>query len=285
MRFGRAENKPGKVLGYYDWGATPFYALATEPRLSYCLYVPRDYEEDGTRHYPLVVVVHGTERGAQLYRDLFADFAETRGVIVLAPLFPCNLAGPGDTENYKWLEAGGIRFDLRLLDMVSEATDRYRIAEGGMLIHGFSGGGHFVHRLLYLHPDRIRAASIGAPGVVTLFDDTVEWPVGTRGMELYFGKHIDKPLVARVPVQCVVGADDTETWEITVPRDAPIWRPGMNETGRTRIDRLRRLAATLEAGGASVRFDLVEGVAHDGRGVLPQVMDFFDDILAGRGRP
>jgi hypothetical protein len=199
------------VLGYYDWGATPFYALATEPRLSYCLYVPRDYEEDGARHYPLVVVVHGTERGAQLYRDLFADFAETRGVIVLAPLFPCNLSGPGDTENYKWLEAGGIRFDLRLLDMVGEVTDRYRIAEGGMLIHGFSGGGHFAHRFLYLHADRIRAASIGAPGVVTLCDDTVEWPVGTRGMELYFGSRIDKQEVARVPVQCVVGADDTET--------------------------------------------------------------------------
>lgn len=161
MTIGRVVKSHGKNLKFYDWGATPFYALRSEPRLSYCLYVPRNYVEDGDTRYPLVVAVHGTERGAYLYRDGLAEFAEQEKVIILAPLFPCNLTGPGDTENYKWLEAGGIRFDLALLDMVAEVTFRYRIAEGGFLLHGFSGGGHFVHRFLYAHPATIRQSLSG----------------------------------------------------------------------------------------------------------------------------
>lgn len=278
MRIGRATKGHGTRLGYYDWGATPFYALQSEPRLSYCLYVPRDYAEDGTRACPLLVLMHGTERAAALYRDAFADFAEARQAIVLAPLFPCNLTGPGDTENYKFLAAGGIRFDLALLDMVAEVGARYRLDGDRFLLHGFSGGGHFAHRFLFRHPGRLRGVSIGAPGVVTLLDPARPWPVGVGGLAEQLGAGADPAAIAKVPVQCVIGAEDTETWEIRVPDDAP-GAAGLNAAGRTRIDRLRALARSLEAAGARVRFDLVPGAGHDGRAVLGPVMDFFADRL------
>ncbi|MCR9196643.1 MAG: hypothetical protein NXH88_18030, partial [Hyphomonas sp.] len=95
--FGRFKPGDGRNLKYYDWGTTPFYALQSDPRLSYCLYVPRDYDEDSTQEYPLVVFMHGTERGASRYRDGAVEFADQEQAIVLAPLFPCNLFFIGDT--------------------------------------------------------------------------------------------------------------------------------------------------------------------------------------------
>ena len=277
MRIGRPGGGHGKHLTFYDWGATPFFALQAEPRVCYCLYVPRDYDEDGKLSYPLIVLMHGTERGAGPYRDHFAGFAEAHDAIILAPMFPSNLAGLGDNENYKLLEAGGIRFDLALLAMVEEISARYRIAGTRFMLHGFSGGGHFAHRFLFLHPERLAAVSIGAPGIVTLFDDGRDWYVGIGDMDGRFGKAIDRDAVARVPVQCIVGGDDRETWEITVPEDDPFWRPGINDSGADRRERLRSLAASLERVGAHVRFDEVPGVGHHGwdPSLLARVEDFF----------
>ena len=280
MRIGRAKKGHGTTLSYYDWGATPYYALQNEPRLSYCLYVPRDYDEDGTRRYPLIALIHGTERGAALYRDAFADFAEEWQVIVLAPLFPCNLTGPGDTENDKFLFSGGIRFDLALLDMAAEVAGRYRLDGAKFLLHGFSGGGHFAHRFLFRHPERLRGVSIGAPGVVTLPDTDRDWPAGMRGMGAFLNEPSDPDPVAlsQVPVQCVIGAADTETWEIQVP-DHVKGAAALNAIGTTRIDRLKALARGLEAASVQTRLDYVPGVGHDGRAVLGPVQEFFGTCL------
>ena len=269
-------------IGYYDRGRTPFYSLQTEQRLCYCLYVPKGYAEDGEQAYPLIVLVHGTERGAAHYRDTYADFAERHQAIVLAPLFPCNLFGIGDTENYKLLAMGDIRFDLALLSMVDEVAARYRLASDRFMMHGFSGGGHFTHRFLYVHPDRLLAASIGAPGVVTLCDQALEYPLGLDGMDRFLDAAINPQSIGSVPVQCVVGDEDTDTWEITLDEgDSLFWVPGINDTGRTRIERLRSLAASLEAAGCHVRFDLVPGADHDEDKIAPSVMAFFETVLTG----
>ncbi|MEM1079363.1 MAG: PHB depolymerase family esterase [Pseudomonadota bacterium] len=271
-------------LGYYDKGHTPFYALQSEPRLSYCLYVPKDYAVKGDQTYPLVVLMHGTERGAALYRDHAAGFAEMHQVIVLAPLFPCNLLFVGDTENYKLLRAGDLRFDLALLSMVDEVASRYRLASDRFYLHGFSGGGHFAHRFLYAHPTRLRAVSIGAPGVVTLCDPALTFPLGLKGMAEFLGDPVYPENLSKIPVQCVVGTADTDTWEITVEENEIYWTPGINETGRTRIDRLRSLAGSLEAAGCAVRFDLVEGAGHDETQIAQTVAQFFADELAKETR-
>lgn len=278
--FGRRVKGDGAKLKFYDWGATPFYALQTDQRLSYCLYVPRDYDEEGSQTYPLIVLVHGTERGAALYRDAAAEFAEAEQAIILAPLFPCNLFFVGDTENYKFLKWEETRFDLALIDMIAEVASRYRLISEKVLMHGFSGGGHFVHRFLFAHADKLLAASIGAPGVVTLLDTDKPYPLGTQGMETFLGDPLALSRVPDVAVQCVVGTDDTETWEIQVPEDSPLFVPGINDTGRTRIDRLRALADSLEAAGTDVRFDKVPGTGHDGMAVMGPVKSFFSDFIA-----
>jgi pimeloyl-ACP methyl ester carboxylesterase len=269
----------GKKLSYYDFGHTTVYASRHDQRFPYCAYVPQDYDEDGSRSYPLAVIVHGTERGMLAYRDAFADFAEANGVIVLCPLFPASICFPGDLSSYKMLRAGDLHYDAIMLDMIEEMRERYRIDGSGVMMYGFSGGGHFTHRFLYLHPESLLAASIGAPGVVTLLDFDHDFWIGVRDFEKVFGKPVDLEAMRRVAVQMVIGADDLETWEITITPNDALWMPGAELAGATRNDRIRSLKSSLEKHGFAVQLDVEPGVGHDDRMLLKHVKDFFAQTL------
>jgi poly(3-hydroxybutyrate) depolymerase len=266
------------MFGFYDRGNTPFAACQTDPRFSYCLYVPLDYDEHGTQTYPLVALIHGTDRTAAEYRNLFAEFCERNACIVIAPLFPIGVTSPGEIDDYKFIDFGGVRFDHVFLSMVDEVTAKYRVTDR-MLMHGFSGGAHFAHRFFYLHPSRLAAVSIGAPGLVTLLDDSLPWWAGTRDFGDRFGVNLDYDAMRDVAVHLVVGAKDTETWEITVPVDSPLWVEGADQAGVTRIERLTSLRESLALAGIETRFDTVPGVRHNGYQLLDAVRDFFAEAL------
>lgn len=270
-------------LGYYDFGLTTVHACTLDQRFSWCAYVPRDYAADGTDRYRLLVAVHGTGRFMHLYRELFTDYAERTRSIVLAPLFPAGITGPEDLSSYKLLRPCGIRYDEILLAMVDAAAAKYRLVSDRFALFGFSGGGHFTHRFLYMHPDRLEAASIGAPGVVTLLDPEHDFWVGVRNFEAVWGRPIDLDAMRRVPVQMVVGGDDTETWEITIAPGSTLWMPGADLAGRNRQDRMIALKASFENAGIAVRHDVVPGVAHRVERLIPAVQDFLEQAATGGG--
>lgn len=265
-------------VSVYERGETTLFACRSDQRFSYCLYVPSTYDEDDAV-YPLVIPVHGSGRGAQTFRSRFIDLAESSRCIILAPLFPCGIIEPGEMDNYKFIKFHDIRFDRVLLDMVDEVAERYRVNRDRFLIHGFSGGAQFVHRFLYLHPHRLAAASIAAPGRVTLLDETLPWWMGTQDFIQEFGSRPDIDALKQVAVQMIVGAEDTETWEITMTEASPKWMPGANDGGVTRIDRLMSLRDSFVRNGIPVQFDLVPGVAHEG--VAPPLLGRVKDFLAG----
>lgn len=272
----------GQVLGFYDKGATSLFAARDDQRVSYCLYVPLAYEEQGDDAFPLVVLMHGTHRNAQRYRDLFIDFAEQHRCIVIAPLFPAGIEQPGELSNYKLLKFREMRFDLLLLGIVDEVAERYRVEKERFCLFGFSGGAHFAHRFYFAHPRRLTAVSICAPGVVTLLDFDKPWWTGVSDMSEYLGTQPDLAGMRDVRVQTVVGDADLETWEITIAEASPFWRPGINDSGRTRIERICALADSLSRSGIQVRRDVVPGVAHDGFQLLEPVKCFFGEVLRHR---
>ena len=265
----------GNVLSYYDFGATTTYAAASDPRCAWCCYIPESYEEEGDQTYPLAVIVHGTERGMHYYRTAFADFAEAQQVIVLCPLFPVNLAFPGDLSSYKILRYGDLHYDRILLGMIDEVQAKWRIAGRRVLMYGFSGGGHFTHRFLYLHPERLLAAAVGAPGIVTLLDDRHDFWVGTGDLENRFGRAADREAIARVPVLLIAGAEDKETWEIAINKGDPWWMEGADLAGADRVTRLQALHESLTRAGVDASVTLVPGERHDDRKLIPLVKDFF----------
>ena len=263
----------------YDLGSTPIFACRNDARFSYCLYVPPGFAAARTAP-ELIVAMHGTGRSFVEYRNALAEFGRWHNCLVLAPLFPIGVRGDGNRDGFKYMAEDDIRYDRVLLDMVAEVGAKYGRRFDRFALFGFSGGGHFTHRFLMLHPDRLWAASIGAPGSVTLLDPTRDWWVGTRDVEARFGLRIDPAAIARVPVQMVVGAADLETWEITHREGGRHWMPGANDAGRTRPERLASLCRSFEAAGIQVRFDLVPGMAHDGLKAVETVKDFFADTLA-----
>jgi len=265
----------GTRLSYYDFGRTTVQACQGDPRFSYCAYVPESYEEEGTQSYPLLVILHGTLRDNAAYREAFINLAERCQLILLAPLFPAGITAPGELNSYKFLRAGDLRYDEILLDMAAEMRAKYRISGPRMSLFGFSGGGHFAHRFLYAQPEALEAVSIGAPGIVTLLDDSYDFWAGTRDFAKHFGKPLNVPAMRDVAVQTVVGGNDTDTWEIAVPRESRLWMPGADAMGANRIDRIKALGRSLEAQRIAVRCDVVPGVAHDYARVAPAVEDFF----------
>lgn len=265
-------------FAHYLWGKAPAWALSSDQRFSYYAYVPRGLQ-GCTTPVSIVVVVHGTLRQPQVYRDEFIDFAEEHQCAVLAPLFPCGIVEDDDIDNYKRIEFHGIRFDLLLLDMVDEFARRYGLTPGPLYLHGFSGGGQFAHRFLYLHPERLTAVSVGAPGAVTLVDDTRGWWVGTADVENRFGATVDVAALRGVPVLLVIGADDVGAEETVVPEGSRHWMPDANHAGADRQERLNTLEHNLTGLGVTVRRQLVPGVAHRGRAVMPVVRDFFAEVM------
>ncbi len=255
------------------------FACQYDQRFSYCLYVPLSHHDQIDRTYPLAVVVHGTGRTAMQYRDAFADFAETHQCIVLAPLFPAGIPEPGNLSNYKFIACGDIRFDHILLAMVDEIAKTYRVRSDRFLLHGFSGGGHFAHRFFYLHPDRCLGVSIGAPGVVTLLDYDHDFWVGIRNLEAEFGIVPDVDEMRRVPVQMIVGGNDTETWEITIEPGSWLWMDGAATADGNRQDRMLALKASFEREGITVQHVVVPGIGHEGFRLVAPVQEFFASIL------
>lgn len=254
-------------------GYTPSFASQADPRFSYSLFIPEDLRDDEPP-LQLWVFVHGTGRRTLLYLDAFADLARAERAVVMTPLFPVGIDGPNDIHNYKAIDGAGVRFDQILMSMVDEVARRWSVETSTFFLHGFSGGGQFANRFALLHPERLTAVSIGAPGQVTLPSSDQPWWRGVADTEQRFEIAYDVAAVARVPVQVVVGSLDDDPAEV-----AAVATDGY-AVGR--LTQARTLTDALRAAGSSVRLDVVEGVGHDGAAMTGLVADFLREQLARR---
>ncbi|WP_025031219.1 hydrolase [Nitratireductor aquibiodomus] len=251
-----------RARAIYDYGETAIIASSIDPRFHMMLYVPPAAAEG--KKVDLLVAVHGTGRTSAFeFRDGFAEFGLYNDCAILCPIFPVNVRGDGARSGYKYMQEGDIRYDKVLLSMVEEMAGKYGQDWSKFAIFGYSGGGHFAHRFTILHPEKLWAASIGAPGSVTLLDPDRDWWVGVRDVAERFGKPFAASALARVAVHMVVGDADLETWEIAHAPGSAYFMEGANDAGATRPERLRSLKASFEAAGVNVTFDQLPGVAHD----------------------
>lgn len=265
------------VREFYYSGATPFFASKLDQRFSYALYVPTPRDEDPDK-FPLIVIQHGTGRSAELYRDLMADFCEKYRVVVLVPLFPGGIGEQHDLHNFKFIAYAGIRYDRILLGMVDEISEFLPVAVDKFYLHGFSGGGQFTHRFMYLHPNRLLGVSVGAPGRLTFLDKSRDWWLGTRNFREIFDQDIDIDALRALPIQLIVGDRDVDAWEINNPSNE-LWVPGLELQGQTRVERLKNYQRNLAAHGIQARLDIVPGIAHEGDKILPHAATYFGDLI------
>jgi predicted peptidase len=139
------------------------------------------------------------------------DFAHSEHAAILAPLFLAGIDSYTDLENYKLLGYKTMRSDLTLLQMLDEVAARWTgIATQRVFMIGFSGGGEFVQRFMYLHSERLLIISIRAPGRATALYGGKKWPDGIQNVDEVFGveTRVDIKMISRVPIQLVVSSAD-----------------------------------------------------------------------------
>lgn len=263
-----------KRLSSYDLGKTASLACQVDQRFSYCLYVPHTYAQRAETPR-LLVAIHDTGRHNQHLRDQFAEFAESTNTIIISPLFPGGIIVPGDLENYKYLRFQNIRFDEILISMVEEVAARYGIDGSRFSLFGFSGGAHFSHRFLYVHPDRLHAVVVASPGSVTLPTTKFQWWAGLQNFEAIFGMPVPWDRICNVPVHLMVGSEDVNPKGIVLSNDNPNWIEGAQEAGANRLERLRTLFAQLKQSQVQVTFEELAGIGHEVGPIVSAAIRYF----------
>lgn len=230
----------------------------------------------------LVVNIHSTRRDAITCRDSLIEFADKYGVAVLAPLFPAALDSPIDLDSYKNLRTKTLQSNLRLLDILNEVSHIWPgIATDSIVLMGFSGGAQFCHRFMYLHPERLSAVVVAAPGKITSLNNDA-WPSGIGNVsEIFPDRKVDIPSIAQIKhIFLLVGESDEmspETMELQAwlaERVAAFKGLGKGQTPEApangdRLQTLKSLQHTLEENGIECEVEIIPGAGHNYQALLP----------------
>ncbi|KAI1258188.1 hypothetical protein MGN70_001237 [Eutypa lata] len=286
---------PPEFLGdVFMVGQVPIMSLQVDPRISYALYVPpAHYNADPAKNptpakLPLLVTIHGTTR---IFTDVYEGmrpFADETPCAVLAPLFPAGIEGPHDVDSYKVFRSPTLQSDKALFAVLDEIAYRWPgIETNRFYMSGFSGGGQFAHRFLYLYPERLAGISVGAPGRVTNIDYNQTWPQGVRDVEQIFNVTVGPESIAKVPIQLVVGSEDTEVhgnekfweWISTVKSGSNTELLPMDQS---RLQTLRDLQVSWRSLGIESQLDIVEGIKHEPAKARDTMLDFLRPLVQNR---
>lgn len=226
---------------------------------------------------PLVVVVHGSERGYQATCRAFLGMAQTMPMSILAPHFPVGPGEPGYEDGYKFLAEQGIDYVAVLMGMVEQFNRQVIATAPEFYLFGFSGGAQFAHRFAYFEARHLAGLVVSAPGTVTLADMETEWWPGLAGAETVTGRKPDLAALRRIPVAVTVGAEDIVAGLI---RRDPGMRNGSvhaDMAGTTRVARARSLHQSLRRNDIASQFVEIGGAGHD----LAANADAASKILGG----
>jgi predicted peptidase len=284
----------------------PITSLQADPRILYSAFIPDEHYPQSptdTTKLPVLLAIHGTSRTHHRHIEAWHDFALSHRCAIVAPIFPCLLSSPVDIDGYHYLgkppprnsnaydkildsaievprlysnaKNSELRYDLLLLKLLDEISIRWpSIDTTRIFLTGFSGGAQFVHRFMYLHPERLLAVNIGAPGNVTPLDFTKPWPRGLKNIEDIFGKPVDIEKLKTLPIMVSVGAEDTVS-KIAKARRVLMGNTGSGEEPqKSRVKKASDLAEQWLGVGLNVELKVVSGARHEMEKVNEVVKSF-----------
>lgn len=222
--------------------------------------------------------------------------ANELGVVLLVPAF----IRPGedwliythalDRDTLTTERADLKRIDLQLIAMIEHA--RSELAADGIqtdekiLIQGFSASGMFANRFTILHPDRVKAATIGSPGgwpiapLRTFRDEQLPYPAGIADLEALMGVPFDAAAYNAVPQLIYVGSlDDNDSLDFTDGWDEESAAQVNRLFGDDPISRWDDAMKIYQMAGSNAQFLLVDGIGHDRTTLQHYSTEFFKKIL------
>jgi pimeloyl-ACP methyl ester carboxylesterase len=280
---------------------------ATGFRSDYYLYVPATLHRDARGMATLLVQPNNSGRTsddiASHQRDAWLTgferkrIADDLGVALLVPAFPRTARDwrvythALDRDVLTTRDPQLARLDLQLLAMIDDARQRIRArgtpVDPRVLVQGFSASGMFANRFTALHPQRVRAASIGSPGgwpiapVAKLGADALPYPAGIADLEALVGTPFDAAAYARVPQYLYMGdADDNDSLDFEDGWDKPAAAEVDRLFGDTPTARWKAAERLYAQAGADARFELVPGIGHDRKALQDRSTAFFRKVLA-----
>jgi len=182
------------------------------------------------------------------------------------------------------------RMDLQLIAMIDAA--RASLAESGLkadervLIQGFSASAMFANRFAILHPDKVKAATIGSPGgwpiapVASFEGQPLNYPAGIADLESLAGVPFDAETYKAIPQLIYMGsADDNDSLDFADGWDEADARMVDDLFGADPLSRWDDAQAVYQRAGADVQFLLVDGVGHDRKSLQDHSTEFFKKAL------
>jgi hypothetical protein len=227
-------------------------------------------------HTPIVFVMHGVKRDADLYRDNWKGAAERLGFLLVCPQFSkedyprrrnyqlgnlVDRAGRPIPKE-RWAFSVIERLFDAVRDMTGNTSERY-------CIYGHSAGGQFVHRLVLFVPEARFAVAVAAnTGVYTMptFGGDV-FPYGLRGSGIT-AELLERAFGRRLVV--MLGEEDTDPQDPFLRRSRRARRQGRN-----RLERGQLFYATAEREAARMgttlnwTLETVPGAAHFDELMMP----------------
>jgi poly(3-hydroxybutyrate) depolymerase len=249
------------------------------------------YKPAGATTGPLIVVVHGSDRNAEEYRDWAIPLAEKFRGLVVAPLFD---AARFDDERYKRMGGvtrGGVlqpreKWTFAIIaQLVAEVRAREGQPELPYYVIGHSGGAQFVVRMALFAPGDARGFIAANAGSYPFPERDVAFPYGLGGLpEELVGDDALRRFHA-APLTLYLGTGDVwQRKEDGFDASPAAMRQGFVRLGRGQhfYNTSRRYAA---AHGWPFRWRIVETprIGHSGR--LMFAAREVEDAFFGTGQP
>jgi pimeloyl-ACP methyl ester carboxylesterase len=155
-----------------------------------------------------------------------------------------------------------------------------------ILIQGFSASGMFANRFTVLHPERVKASTIGAPGgwpiaPVTGFNGKeLPYPAGISDLEILTDTPFNSRAYNTIPQLIYMGSmDDNDSLDYTDGWDEEHAQVVDGLFGTDPLSRWEAAEAIYREAGANAQFLLVEGIGHDRKALQNYSTDFFKKVL------
>jgi hypothetical protein len=205
-------------------------------------------------------------------------WADELGSPYLVPTFPRPASLPVgythalDRDVLLTAVSGYVRIDLQLIAMINDARS-YLGTKGinvdpKVFMVGVSASGSFVSRFTMLHPDKVKAASIGAPGfgpivpVSSWNSQNLPYPEGIADLSDLVGSSFDSANFQSVPLQVWVGDADANVDPWWNPSDPEVARVIAAFGGRHLYSRWPRYEAAYCSVTSLAQFVVFPGMGH-----------------------
>lgn len=225
------------------------------------------------------------------------NIADELGVILLVPAFirPAEdwqiYTHALDRDTLSTERADLKRIDLQLIAMIDFA--RAELAQQGfetdekVLVQGFSASAMFANRFTILHPERVKAATIGSPGgwpivpAIQYNGEQLPYPAGVADLDVLTGSPFDVETYTTVPQLIYMGSlDDNDSLDFSDGWDESDSQLINALFGTDPLARWENAQTIYRSAGANTEFLLIDGIGHDRKALQTYSPEFFKKILA-----